>query len=1030
MFSPKTNHLSRMVLLMAVLIISGGTLAGTDADPKTWNYMPSSETGTQAFITTNPTYDGRGVAVAILDTGIDAFAPGLLQTSTGQTKLIDVRDFSTEGDWETFIAVRDESGTDDAPVFATEDGLLLRGAQNLPVPPAGDAVGYPVYIGEIAEKDFVNNSDVNDLNDDGDTSDHFGFLVYAADRAAVEKALGIGAGYEMLSSLNDPAKKTVATERLSSHVWVVIVDTNGNGDLSDEKMLRDYRINYDAFSLASDNNPDSRSLMAWEVNVITNEDHLGAPEAPTVEFHFDDGSHGSHCAGIAAGFEVSGQEGMHGGAPGAWLLSLKLGDNRLAGGATRTSSMKKAYEYAASFEEKYGIPVVINMSFGIASVEEGDDAMGGWLDDLLADHPTLYCCTSAGNEGPGLSTVGIPATCASLISSGAYLSVESGADLYSGRMSRNTLFNFSSRGGETAKPDVVAPGSALSTVPGFIDGMARFNGTSMASPQTAGAVACLVSAAQQENMDIHWGMMMRALIAGGTKVPGLSLTDQGGGLVTTGASWNVLKKLSASKSAHQVLRYEIETPCVFQDDGLSSAAYWRTPGGAPFAPEKVTFTVRPIFHPDMGPDAIDTFFRSFSFKSEAGWLKILSGDRYIRGDMGMTVTCQYKEEDLAKAGAYSARIIANLDGGDLSGLAGREFYLWNTVVIGDPVGPHSGYTKVYEGKDLAQSSALRHYVNVPAGATAMRVRLEVSKDVGSSAGARAMTEICDPEGRVRGGFAGYARTEGDNIKDTTVLTPDLFPGTWEINVVGSITATDLTDYRLTVSFDGYDVEPAELTGFSRKGTGKKATGTAVVTRSFAGVFKGSATAAMKGFERDSEVEIEETDEWTKSFTLDSTTPRAAFHLVMDEAVANLFTDCAVNILDGSGKALRIAGFDGLEAHMSISLPEGSESATYTLQVVGAFAIAEDMADWGFDLEEKYLFASPVTGSAKRAGGGRLNLYCGVPADVKVSFDDEWPAAPDGMNVFGALEFRDNNTDDRRPGDEGGRLVLEVPIKVD
>ena len=1020
------NTKPALIFLVLVSLVASVALAA----PKTWNYMPSSETGTQAFTAANPTWDGRGVVVAILDTGVDAFAPGLLKTSTGQVKLIDVRDFSTEGDWETFVAVRDESGTPAAPVFATEDGLLLRGAQDLPVPPAGDDVATPVYIGEIAEKDFVNNADVNDLNDDGDTSDRFGFIVYAAPRAAVEEALGVGRGYDMLTALNETAAKTIATERLSERVWVVAVDTDGDGDLAGESLLRDYRINYDAFALAGDNTPDSRALMAWELNVIANTDHLGAPTPPTVEFHFDDGAHGSHCAGIAAGFEVSGQAGMHGGAPGAWLLSLKLGDNRLAGGATRTSSMKRAYEYAATFEEKYGIPVVGNMSFGISSVEEDEDAIGGWLDNLLAETPTLYCCTSAGNEGPGLSTVGIPSTSASLISSGAYLSVESGADLYSGRMQANTLFNFSSRGGETAKPDVVAPGSALSTVPGFVDGMARFNGTSMASPQTAGAVACLVSAAQQEDLKIHWGMMQRALIAGGTPVPGLDLTDQGGGLVTTGASWDVLKKLAASETAHQVLRYDIETPCVFQADGLSPAAYWRTPGGAPFAPEKVTFTVHPVFHPDLGPDARDTFFRSFRFKSEAGWLQILSGDRYIRGDMGMTVTCQYDGKKLSQPGAYGARIIANLDGGDLNGLAGREFYLWSTVVIGDPVGPNTGYTKVYDGMKLAQSSVQRFYVDVPAGSTAMRVRLEVSKDVGSSAGAMALTEICDPQGVVRGGYGGYARTEGDNIKDMTVLKPELYPGTWEINVCGSITATDLTDYRLTVSFDGYDVTPAEVAGFARRQTGKAASETVTVTRSFAGVFKGEASAALQGFGKSGPVEIKETDAWTRSFTLDSTTPRAAFHLVMDEKVGNLFTDCAVNILDANGKALRTTGFDGLEADAGMSLPEGTDSATYTLQVVGAFAIAADMADWGFDLEESYFFGSPVAGAVSRSGGGALNLYCGVPTDVDVSFDADWPAAPEGLTVFGRLEFRDENTDDRRPGDAGGRLVLEVPLKVE
>ena len=1003
--------------------------AGADS-LKPWNYLPANEIGADAFRAAHPEWDGRGVVVAILDTGVDAFAPGMLKTSTGLTKLIDVRDFSTEGNWETAPAQRDDSGTDEAPVFRSEEGLLLRGAEVLPAPPVGDEVAYPVYIGVIEEADFVNNSDVYDLNDDGDNSDSFGFLVYAAERQAVEDALGIGAGYEMMTDLNETARKTVASERLSERVWVVVVDTDGNGDLADEKLLRDYRVNYDTFTLGSDNAPDSRSLMAWEVNVVANEDHLGRPEAPTVEFHFDDGSHGSHCAGIAAGFEVSGQAGMHGAAPGAWVISLKLGDNRLAGGATRTSSMKKAYEYAAQFEEKYGIPVVVNMSFGIDSVEEGEDAMGKWLNDLLSDHPTLYVCTSAGNSGPGLSTVGLPATAWSLISSGAYLSPATGADLYNARMERATLFNFSSRGGETAKPDVVAPGSALSTVPGFVDGMARFNGTSMASPQTAGGVACLVSAAVQNDLDIHWGMMKRALIAGGTPVPGLELVDQGGGLVTVDASWQVLQKLAGSKSARQVLWYDIQTPCVFQADGKSDAAYWRTPGGAPFAPENVTFTVHPVFHPDLGPDEKDNFFRSFNFKSEAPWLQVLSGDRYIRGDMGMTVSCQYDAGKLAAPGAYSARVVGSLDGGDLGGLAAREFYLWNTVVVGDPVGPVTGYNKVYEGKDLVQSSVHRYYVDVPAGSTAMRVRLEVSKDTGSKRGARVLTEICDPEGHVRGGFAGYATVDDRPITDQTVLAPELYPGIWEINVASSINAMDRSDYHLSVSFDGYTVFPDTVRALDREKSGEDASGKITVTRAFSGVFKGRTSAVLEGFSGTEKVEIEDTDEYTRDFTLDAATPRADFHLVMCEKVGNLFTDCAVNILDNNGKAVRSTSFDGLEVDLGVSLPEGAESAEFTLQVVGAFAINTDMAKWGFDLREEYSFSHPINGEAKRSGEGPLNLYCGVPTEIDLTFADEWPAPPAGMGVFGKLRFMDGNTEDRRPGDLGGRLVLEVPILLD
>ena len=1016
------------LLLLAALLFCGAVSA---AD-KSWNFVPAKQIGAVAFQSDHPTWDGRGVVVAILDTGVDAFAPGMLQTSTGQTKLIEVRDFSTEGDWETALAELADTSGEGAPVFIDENGLQLRGAGTLPVPPVVDDPGrYPVYIGVIAEKQFVNNPDVYDLNDDGDTSDEFGFLVYVADRTAVEAALGVGRGYEMRMGLNDTARETVAAERRSERVWLVVVDTDGNGDLADETLLRDYHVNYDTFALGSDNVPDSRALMAWEVNVRANEDFLGRPDAPTVEFHFDDGSHGSHCAGIAAGFEVSGQAGLNGAAPGAWVMSLKLGDNRLAGGATRTSSMKKAYEYAADFEQKWGIPVVINMSFGIASVEEGEDAMGQWLNDLLAEHPTLYVCTSAGNEGPGLSTIGIPATSYSLISSGAYLAVETAADLYSARMAQPGLFNFSSRGGETAKPDVVSPGSALSTVPGFVDGMARFNGTSMASPQTAGGVACLVSAAVQEDLKIHWGMVKRALIAGGKRIKDLALTDQGGGLVNVPASWPVLRELARSESAHNLLWYDIETPCAFQADGLSDAAYWRTPGGTPLSPEKVTFTVKPVFHPDLGPDERDSFFRSFSFKSEADWLKVVSGDRYIRGDMGMTVTCRYDGDELERTGLHSARIIASLDGGDLGGLAGREFYLWNTVVVGDDFGPETGYSHVYDGEDLVQSATDHYYVNVPAGASAMRVRLEVSEDVGAKRGAAARTEINDPEGHVHGGFAGYASVEDVPVRDQVVLAPDLVTGTWEINVCSGIRSLELTDYRLTVSFDGYEVCPATVTTLDRPDNGGSAEGTLTVTRAFPGVFRGDVKARMLGFSDEREVSISETDTWTHDFTLDQVTPRAAFHLEMTEEVGNLFTDCAVNILDDGGRAVVVTGFDGREVELDIVLPDGADSADYTLEVVGAFALAEDQADWGFMLQEKYFFAAPVTGDVSRAGGGDLRLYCGVPTQLDLSFAGSWPAAPGGdLRPFGEVSFRDNRTDDRRPGDTAGRPVLSVPIELD
>ncbi|HPF34724.1 MAG TPA: S8 family serine peptidase [Candidatus Krumholzibacteria bacterium] len=1007
----------RIALLFAVLCLPAAASVG--ADREAWPYLPSAETGTAAWRAAHPEWDGRGVVIAVLDTGVDGLAPGLLRTSTGDPKLIAARDFTPEGEAETAEAELDGAA------LVHPDGARLEGWDALPVgPDVTDLARRPVYMGLIDEPGFRNS--VPDVNDDGDTTDRFAFLVFQADRAAADAALGEGRGLALLAALNGTAAAAVDRERAAPRIWLTVVDTDGDGRLDDETVLRDFHVNHDLFTLRNPENEDGRTLMAWSVTVREESDRTGAPLPPTAEFHHDTGSHGSHCAGIAAGFEVSGQAGMHGGAPGAWVISGKLGDNRLSGGATRTDSMLDAARWAADFGERYGLPVVVNMSFGINSVEEEEDTIGKELDALLAEHPDLYFCTSNGNEGPGLSTSGIPATSQSVIASGAYLSPATGADLYNAHLPAATLFAFSSRGGEAMKPDVVSPGSALSSVPGHVDGSARFNGTSMASPQTAGAIACLLSAARAEGLTVHWGMIKRALVAGATPVPGLQLFEQGGGLVDVEGSWAVLRELARSDSARKVLNWSVSAPCPFQADGKAPAAYWRVPGWFPSDPETVTFEVRPVFHPDLTADERDVFFRSFKLRSEAPWLRVLADKRYVRGDMAMTVDVTYDAARLRAPGVYSARVHGSLDGGDLSGLAAREFSLWNTVVVSAPADRDGGYAFV--GKDLQPSTVQRHYVEVPAGATALRCRLEVSKDTGARDGAGCTLEICDPEGAVQGGFGGYARPESRPVVDMTVTPPELRPGIWEMNVVAAIGNLRPTDYRLSVTCDAYDVRPAAITGLPRK-AGKAAEATLEITRGLRGVLHGRAEAVLDGFTRDRTVDVKDTDRWTQRFTLDAQAPRVTFSLSMDEATANLFTDCAVNILDADGTAVDASGFNGLTCEVGAALPDGADSASYTLQVVGGFARAADADAWSFDLTETRRWAAPVRGAVKGPGSRGLLLHAGVPAALDVSFADAWPAAPDGMSVSGRVRVLDERPTDRRPGDQGGRLVLEVPITL-
>ena len=60
--------------------------------------------------------DGTGQVIAIIDSGIDPGHPDLLQTSSGQEKLIDFIDLTTEGLVKT-------EGTIPAKNFASLDGV-------------------------------------------------------------------------------------------------------------------------------------------------------------------------------------------------------------------------------------------------------------------------------------------------------------------------------------------------------------------------------------------------------------------------------------------------------------------------------------------------------------------------------------------------------------------------------------------------------------------------------------------------------------------------------------------------------------------------------------------------------------------------------------------------------------------------------------------------------------------------------------------------------------------------------------------
>src|SRR2546423_6413475 len=97
--------------------------AGEPALPPAIAFMtglrPLKDTGVDQSRVRHPTYDGRGVLIAILDTGIDPGVDGLITTSTGAPKIVELRDFSGEGR----VAL--------APVTPAADGTVAVGGHTL-----------------------------------------------------------------------------------------------------------------------------------------------------------------------------------------------------------------------------------------------------------------------------------------------------------------------------------------------------------------------------------------------------------------------------------------------------------------------------------------------------------------------------------------------------------------------------------------------------------------------------------------------------------------------------------------------------------------------------------------------------------------------------------------------------------------------------------------------------------------------------------------------------------------------------------
>ncbi|HOJ38353.1 MAG TPA: S8 family serine peptidase [Ignavibacteriales bacterium] len=633
-------------------------------------YVEVKSTKVYDFWKKYPTYNGKGVVIFIFDTGVDQGVEGLKTTPDGEVKVIDVVDFTGQGDY-FYQEVKLQSDS------IKIKNIVLRGISKLKY----RAIEDKYFAGVIEEIKFHNsNSGLKDLNFNQKQDDVFPFIVF----------------------------KT--KDEKGEEVWITFIDFNLNGDVSDDKPLMDYKKNYDIFIFEDVPGPNK---LTFSVNIY--------PEENKINLHFDDGAHGTHCAGIAAGYKIHGFE-LNGVAPGAKIISCKIGDNSLSGGATVTQSIKKAVDYANKYSKENKIPCVINMSYGIGSVIEGKAELEEYLKKVLLENPYLYFFTSNGNEGPGLSTAGIPAASPFVFSTGAVLPARLGNDNYGTFINRDVILHFSSRGAEVYKPDVVSPGAASSTVPAWMNSDKMW-GTSMASPYSAGVAALLLSAALQEFPDIRVPskVLFDAIRFSAKPMEGYNPLDFGHGYIDALAAYDLLKTFLKNKEHLKYQNYNIVTESFNLESGNSQNVFVRNLN---LIEDNYIFNVS-ITRAD---NRNNNFSRAYILKTDQPFIKLAQQKVYIRKNQPINLRFSINKELMKKSGLYVAKITAYRD----DNTKYPEFSFLASFINPVSLNINNSYSTNIDNISVDPAEHKRYFINVPEGTNLINFNFQNNRNANSN----------------------------------------------------------------------------------------------------------------------------------------------------------------------------------------------------------------------------------------------------------------------------------------------------------
>ena len=627
--------------------------------------LPTRDIGAPQFVAAHPTYDGRGVVIGILDTGIDVLTPEL-QTAkkldgTPTHKIIDWKNFNDP------LSGSDPSWVNMTTQVAVSAGSFSSGGITYTGVPADGIYRFGVFdersISGASEYGIACGAD---LNRDGVCGEKFAVLWNTGDNT-------------------------------------VRVDANADHSFAGEPEMRDYAVNFDIGIFGSDN-PGTPTRESVPFTIQTD------GKDKFVNIGVVGAEHGTHVAGIAAGKSFFGGA-MNGAAPEAQIVSVR---GCVFGNACTAAALIEGMIYL----EKQANVDVINMSIGgLPALNDGNNARA-LLYNRLIDKSKAQMFISAGNSGPGHNTVGDPSVATKVISVGAYVHKDTWFNNYGAIATKDDgLFPFSSRGPREdggLKPNLVAPGAAISSVPAWEPnfplvgplppGYDLLNGTSMAAPQATGGAALLISGAKQAGVQFQPDQFRQAVVSSARYLPYYGAYEQGGGLLQVGAAWDLLKtniktvEITSSAPVATVLSGQLKTPNqgvgIYEREGWAAGqsrtrtiTLTRTSGGS-----------KPITY-DLSWVRNDGTFSSASSIEQALNTPV---------NLSVTVTA-------ATAGIHSA--ILNVDDPDTGGI---DYRVLNTIVAAEQFNLANNFSVTVSGQADRPDRAV-FFFNVPAATPAFRV---------------------------------------------------------------------------------------------------------------------------------------------------------------------------------------------------------------------------------------------------------------------------------------------------------------------